>query len=168
MDRTELDLNRYSDPPEGWATSLANNAEVIVPCLDAIGARSVAEVGAYAGDLTELLVDWAALSGARVVAVDPSPQEALVALAAQREQLELVRRTSLEALPEMELTDAIVIDGDHNYWTVGEELRLIGERGAGSRPAAAVLPRRLLAPRPPRRLLRCRADPGRPSPPAGG
>ena len=56
-----LDLNRYSDPPEGWATSLANNAEVIVPCLGgAIGARSVAEVGAYAGDLTELLVDWAA------------------------------------------------------------------------------------------------------------
>ena len=52
VDRIELDLNRYSDPPEGWATSLANNAEVIVPCLDAIGARSVAEVGAYAGDLT--------------------------------------------------------------------------------------------------------------------
>ena len=132
VDRAELDLDRYSDPPESWATSLANTAEVIVPCLDAVAARSVAEVGAYAGDLTRLLVDWAALSGARVVAVDPSPQDALVALAAERDELELVRRTSLEALPEIELADAIVIDGDHNYWTVAEELRLIGERAPGA------------------------------------
>src|SRR6185295_13588160 len=28
--------------------------------------------------------------------------------------------------------DAIVIDGDHNYWTVHEELRLIGERAPGA------------------------------------
>src|SRR5207244_1635871 len=34
------------------------------------------------------------------------------------------------ALPELPLPDAIVIDGDHNYYTVSEELRLIGERAA--------------------------------------
>ena len=26
----------------------------------------------------------------------------------------------------------MIIDGDHNYWTVSEELRLIGERAAGA------------------------------------
>ncbi len=49
--------------------------------LDASGARSVVEVGAYAGDLTGLLLEWAAGSGARVWAIDPSPRKPLVALA---------------------------------------------------------------------------------------
>jgi hypothetical protein len=34
-------------------------------------------VGAYAGDLTGVLADWAAGSGARVVAIDAVPQERL-------------------------------------------------------------------------------------------
>ena len=53
-------------------------------------------------------------------------------LAAEHPELELVRQTSLAALPEIPLPDAIVIDGDHNYYTVSEELRLIGERAPGA------------------------------------
>ena len=30
------------------------------------------------------------------------------------------------------MPDVAIIDGDHNYWTVSEELRLIGERAPGS------------------------------------
>jgi hypothetical protein len=101
----------------------------MLPCLDAAGARSVTEVGAYAGDLTEALVDWAAEVDGRVVAIDPSPQDRLVRLADEREQLELVRDTSLGALPRLPLSDAVVIDGDHNYYTVSEELRLIAAAG---------------------------------------
>jgi len=130
-----MDFDRYADPPGSWSTSLANVAEVMIPCLEAAGARSVAEVGAYAGDLTVLLADWAAGRGGRVVAIDPSPQEALERLDRERDDVELIRQTSLEALPELELPDAVVIDGDHNYWTVSEELRLIAERtGEGRLP----------------------------------
>jgi hypothetical protein len=89
------------------------------------------EVGAFAGDLTRVLVDWAAGAGARVSAIDPSPQDGLVRLAEQHPELELIRETSLDALPRIELPDAVVIDGDHNYFTVSEELRLIAERAAG-------------------------------------
>lgn len=130
---TELDLDSYYDDPAGWATSLANVGEIMIPCLDAVGARSVAEVGAYAGDLTRLLVDWAAAQpeGARVLAIDPSPQDALVALDRERDELELIRETSLEALPRIELPEVVIIDGDHNYWTVAEELRLIRDRAEG-------------------------------------
>ena len=54
-------------------------------------------------------------------------------LAEERPGLELIRETSLAALPALpELPDAVVIDGDHNYWTVREELRLIGERAPGA------------------------------------
>jgi hypothetical protein len=126
-----MQIDPYANDPGRWAHSLIHHAEILLPCLDAAGARSVVEVGAYAGDLTSMLVDWAAKSGARVWAIDPSPQDSLVELDRTRDELELVRKTSLEALPEVPLPDAVVIDGDHNYYTVSEELRLIAERAAG-------------------------------------
>lgn len=121
----------YLHDPDRWGVSLSQSAELMLPCLDAAGARSVAEVGAFAGDLTRVLVSWAASSGAAVMAIDPSPQPALVALAEAEPSLELVRETSLDALPHIAMPDAVVIDGDHNWHTVTEELRLIDERCAG-------------------------------------
>jgi hypothetical protein len=59
------------------------------------------------------------------------PQPELEQLAKNRSDLELARATSIEALQTIPLPDAIIIDGDHNYFTVSEELRLIGERAAG-------------------------------------
>lgn len=132
MPRARLDLPAYADPVGSWSTSLANLAEVMIPCIEVTDGRSIAEIGAYSGDLTRLLADWAAGSGARVLAIDPSPQPALVQLAREREEVELVRDTSLNVLPDIELTDVVIIDGDHNYWTVSEELRLIGERAPGA------------------------------------
>jgi len=125
VSRTRLEIDPYVNDPGRWAHSLVNLAEIMIPCLDAAGARSVVEVGAYAGDLTRVLVGWAEEAGARVWAVDPSPQEALVELDRQSGLLELVRATSLEALPGIPPTDAVIIDGDHNYYTVTEELRRI-------------------------------------------
>ena len=107
-------------------------SELLLPCLDAAGARSVVEVGAFAGDLTRVLVDWAEGTGASVGAIDPAPQPGLTELADGSQRLELIRETSLEALRRIPLPDAIVIDGDHNYFTVSEELRLVGERAAGA------------------------------------
>jgi hypothetical protein len=126
------DFDPYHSDPDRWGTSLAQSAELMLPCLDAAGVRSVAELGAFAGDLTRVLLGWAAAAGARVTAVDPSPQAGLVALAGEHPELELVRQTSLEALPAIELPDAVIVDGDHNYYTVSEELRLIGERAPGA------------------------------------
>jgi hypothetical protein len=128
-------VDGYENDPTRWATSMAHHAELLLPCLDAVGARSVVEVGAFAGDLTRVLVEWAERSGARVVAVDPSPKDQLEALAEQHRALELIREPSLEALRHLERPDAVIIDGDHNYYTVSEELRLIAERaGSASLP----------------------------------
>lgn len=117
----------FASDPGQWGASLINNAEVMTACLDIAQSRSVVEVGAYAGDLTRFLLDWAQPSGARVWAIDPSPQDELVALARDRSELELVRETSNDALRHMASAEAYVIDGDHNYYTVSEELRLILE-----------------------------------------
>ena len=130
MQQPRRDTDPHAADPGRWGHSLVNLAEVLLPCLDAAGARSVIEVGAYAGDLTGALVDWAVGAGARVWAVDPSPQDRLVQLANERAELELVRKTSFEALGQVPLADAVIIDGDHNYYTVSQELRIIGERAA--------------------------------------
>jgi Methyltransferase domain len=122
----------YLHDPDHWGVSLAQMTELIRPCLDAAGVTSIAEVGAFAGDLTRVLVDWATGAGASVMAIDPSPQPGLEALAQEHPELELVRETSLAALPTIPMPGAIVIDGDHNYYTVSEELRLIGERAPGA------------------------------------
>ena len=63
-----------------------------------------------------------------MIAVDPEPQPDLRELAAAHPELELVEATSHEALARAPDADAIIIDGDHNYYTLSEELRLIGER----------------------------------------
>jgi|tagenome__1003787_1003787.scaffolds.fasta_scaffold20979144_4 hypothetical protein len=128
MTASRIDLDPYLNDPDRWGVSLAQSAELLLPCLDVAGARSVVEIGAFAGDLTRVLVDWASGTGARVGAIDPAPQPGLEALAGEHPELELIRETSLDALPRIPLPDAVVIDGDHNYWTVSEELRLIAER----------------------------------------
>jgi hypothetical protein len=82
-----------------------------------------------------MLVEWAADSPVeRLASIDPEPQAALVALAEAHPELELVRRTSIEALPELEPADAYILDGDHNYYTVSEELRLIERAAPGRLP----------------------------------
>ena len=132
MQRTRPDLASYADPVGGWSTSLANVAEVMVPCIELVDARSVIEIGAYNGDLTRLLADWAARAEARVLAIDPAPKPGLVRLEKERDEVELSRETSREALRHVELADVVIIDGDHNYWTVSEELRLLSERAGGT------------------------------------
>ena len=132
MKPLDIDFDPYAHDPGHWGPALVNFAELLVGCLDAAGARSVVEIGAYAGDLTGFLVKWGARSGARIGAIDPDPEPDLVKLADANPALDLVRETSLDALGRIELPDAVIIDGDHNYYTVSEELRLIGERAQGS------------------------------------
>ena len=114
--------------PGRWGHSLGNLAELWLGLLDAVAPRSIIEVGAYAGDVTRILLDWGSRSGTRIFSIDPDPQPALVELAQASPALELVRSPSLEALRSLPAADAVIIDGDHNYYTVAEELRLVEER----------------------------------------
>jgi hypothetical protein len=131
MTAARTDFDPYLHDPLHWGASMVHHSEALLSCLSAVGASSIAEVGAYAGDLTRVLVHWATQTGGTVLAVDPSPQPALVTMSDEQEVLELVRETSLEALATIDLPDVIILDGDHNYYTVAEELRLISQRATG-------------------------------------
>ena len=126
-----FDLDPHERDPGGWCASLLHNAELLLGCLNAVEARSVAEIGAFMGELTRLLLRWSDEVDGTVLAIDPTPHADLEQLEREREDLELVRETSIEALAHVPLTDAIILDGDHNYYTLSQELRLIWERSAG-------------------------------------
>ena len=111
---------------------MANMAEIMFPILDAAGVRSLAEIGSYKGGLTAVLLEWAEPAGASIAAVDPSPEPELLDLAKKHGSLRLEAATSFEAIPRMDLPDAFIIDGDHNYHTVSKELKLIEQRSAGA------------------------------------
>src|SRR5215210_6550963 len=111
--------------PEHWDFTLLPFAGIIRGLLDAVGARSVVEVGADRGEFTAELLEWAGGTGARVTAVDPEPAPELVELTRGRRELTLLRRPSPEALGELEGADVVILDGDHNHYTVTQELRLV-------------------------------------------
>ena len=138
MDRLDVVRKIPFNPTDPWFTSLTNNAEFLFGSLEAAGARSVIEVGAYEGELTKVLLEWAEPHGGRVVAIDPDPQPPLARMADERDDLELVRATSHEALGDLELTDAVILDGDHNYFTVKGELDLLA-KNVGDGPLPLVI-----------------------------
>jgi len=120
-----------TDPDEN-AASLSNLAEVVFACLEAVEPQSVIEVGAFHGKFTAVMLEWAERHGCRMVAIDPEPHQNLRDLAARRPDLELVEQTSHEALRALEPAGAVILDGDHNHFTLSEELRLIEERAPGA------------------------------------
>ena len=102
--------------------------ELVFGCLEAASARSVLEIGALEGQMTEGLLEWGAGNGARVVSVDPEPTEALRRLQSKYPELQVLAETSLEAIPRAPAFDSVIIDGDHNWFTVKSELEAIADR----------------------------------------
>jgi hypothetical protein len=66
-----------------------------------------------------------------VTAIEPAPISDLLELVEEYPDLALVEETSLDALEHLPIADAVVLDGDHNYYTLSNELRLIAERAPG-------------------------------------
>jgi len=114
--------------------SLAEFREVILGCLDLIDGRSITEIGGEDGTFTRELLSWAASRDGRVSCIDPAPSSALADLVEGSPVGELHRRTSLEVLPGMAPSDAYLVDGDHNYYTLAHELETIETISDGEFP----------------------------------
>ena len=102
--------------------------EVIEPVLRASGAHRVVEIGALRGENTVKLLG-ALGPDAELHVIDPAPEfdpsEHERAFAGR---YEFHRGLSIEVLPGLPPVDVAIIDGDHNYYTVSQELRLLADR----------------------------------------
>jgi glycosyltransferase involved in cell wall biosynthesis len=98
----------------------------IRPLLEAARPRTIVEVGIGKGATTRRLLAYAVEHGAVVHAIDPRPELDVgelrrdygVALVHHQER-------SLVALDRIEDPDVVLLDGDHNWYTVLNELRLL-------------------------------------------
>jgi hypothetical protein len=106
---------------------------VIAPLLAAAEPDLVIEIGVYRGAITKLALRTTADRSAAVHAIDPAPQDDFDLAGLQREfgeRFVFHRGLSLEVLPEIRGADAVLIDGDHNWYTVYNELKTIARVAA--------------------------------------
>ena len=102
--------------------------DVIHPILDALAPTRIVEIGSEEGKTTRLLLNWARENHARVVAIDPAPAFDVHAVSHEYAgTFQCIRLPSLVGLPSVETFDVVLIDGDHNWYTVYNELKLIEE-----------------------------------------
>jgi hypothetical protein len=106
--------------------SLSEFGEIVLGVLEAAGARKVVEVGSEYGSMTRLLAAYAAEREGTLTAIDPAPSPEARTLFEESPAAELIERPSLEVLGDLG-ADAYLVDGDHNYYTVLMESRLIWE-----------------------------------------
>jgi len=88
--------------------------------------RDICEIGAAGGENTDLL---AGLENVTVTVVDPCHDADLTSKYAKNKKISVYKRKSLDALRELnQAFDCFLIDGDHNWYTVFNELKAIEEK----------------------------------------
>ena len=107
---------------------------VIEPLLDAAQPSVIVEVGADQGATTERLLAWCRDHDARLHVIDPSPSLDPDRWRVTNGDVGIFHlERSLNALAHVGDVDIVLIDGDHNYFTVLRELRLLAKhQPAGS------------------------------------
>ena len=100
--------------------------DFIVPLARKRRWKSICEIGACFGDSTNELLKLPTVTH---TIIDPCFDEDLGALFAGDPRVTVRKGNSLDILPSLDAAcDCILIDGDHNWFTVFNELRLIRER----------------------------------------
>jgi hypothetical protein len=100
--------------------------EIIEPLIDSVKPRVIVEVGSDTGVNTERLLRFAARADAVVHVIDPLPKYDAEQWCRQwGTRLVFHRDLSLNVLGTIERMDCVLLDGDHNWYTVRNELGLI-------------------------------------------
>jgi hypothetical protein len=98
----------------------------VVPLLAGKRWRRVCEIGASLGEGTDLLMS---VTGVQDTVIDPCLDCDLSQKFSGNPNVSVKKGTSLEILPQLDgAFDCILIDGDHNWYTVYEELKTISGR----------------------------------------
>jgi hypothetical protein len=102
---------------------------VIRPLLEALERPAIVEIGALYGSVTFKLLELVSERGGVVHVVEPEPRFD-VAAASERfgDCFRFHQARSHDVLDEIESADAVLIDGDHNWYTVHGELKQLDVR----------------------------------------
>lgn len=102
-------------------------SKFIKPFINQNRYRRICEIGASTGENTGRILE---IEGVSLTIIDPCLDADLLSRYGGDERVALHKGISLEVLPKLsEPFDCFLIDGDHNWYTVYNELRIIEERG---------------------------------------
>ncbi|MEI7024959.1 class I SAM-dependent methyltransferase [Paenibacillus sp. y28] len=100
--------------------------KVILPLLKWAKPQQIIEIGSDTGKNTFQLLQYCQASGARLIAIDPAPSFDVTDYRHLfQHHFHMICDYSLNALPFIGASDFILIDGDHNWYTVYHELKMI-------------------------------------------
>ena len=102
--------------------SMSAFSDIILDALHIAEARNIVEIGTEFGGTSKLLEGYAREAGGSLSCVDPSPKQSFTDWIAGSDIAHHVAMPSLEAFATLGPTDAWLVDGDHNWYTVYHEL----------------------------------------------
>lgn len=109
-----------------WITSMESFAPIIMPILEMIQPKHIGEIGAAEGGHTRLLYEFLKKTNGRLTTIDPFPRGSFLEwVQTTKPIVNHIADYSFNAIASMNAVDVWFIDGDHNWFTVFNELRLI-------------------------------------------
>ncbi|ASS96790.1 class I SAM-dependent methyltransferase [Peribacillus simplex] len=98
----------------------------IRPILTGMNIKKLVEIGAHSGANTVKLLEYCRETNGKLFVIDPKPLFDANTLTSQYgSELYLIKNLSLNVLPFLTDYDAVLLDGDHNWYTVYHELKMI-------------------------------------------
>ncbi|SFS92790.1 class I SAM-dependent methyltransferase [Marininema halotolerans] len=101
---------------------------IIMPIISSYKSEKIVEIGADLGYNTSKILEYCKDSGAQLTVIDPYPRFDEEELKEKHPYLSVKKTLSLNALGDIDDYDTILIDGDHNWYTVYHELKLIEQK----------------------------------------
>ncbi len=106
--------------------SLKEFDEILFALIERVGPEAILEIGSETGIFSDRLLEHCEARGATLMTVEPDPSPHLVERALKSDRFDLYQGSSIAFL-QSPPRDAqmVIIDGDHNYYTVFNELQLL-------------------------------------------
>jgi hypothetical protein len=105
--------------------SLAEFSDLIIDSLGLAGSRTVVEIGAEYGGMSDHLVRYCRARRGQLISIDPAAKPDFCGWLQNNPDVRHLAVSSLEAFDRLANVDAWLVDGDHNWYTVYHELRNI-------------------------------------------
>ena len=100
--------------------------EVILPIIEFNNSKKFVEIGSDTGINTNNILKYCVENNGHLISIDPKPNFDVNKLKQKYgEFFEFYQELSLDRLPVLKDYDSILIDGDHNWYTVFNELKII-------------------------------------------